>query len=433
MGSVPRPDSESASVPGERDSIQWPDEQSDYEDLSPDVTILDEQQRALNAIATMPDVQRALGWLTASNEQFLSELIALSEIPAPTFQEQRRAGHVAERFRSLGLEQIQQDSAGNVLAAIGSGNAGRGVAFMAHLDTVFPETTDVRVRREGERLHGPGIGDNAAGLAGLMHAIAAMRFAGLEPTRPIWLVASTGEEGLGDLCGARAAVDELANRVDAIVAIEGALLGRVTHEAVGSRRWRVRFSGPGGHSWHDFGRPSAVTAAARAAAALADLSVPTQPRTTLNVGRIEGGIGVNVIPSDASMLLDMRSTDSGVLARLVKDAEQAVRAAAEREGAGLRIEAVGDRPAGSIARDHPLVDLASSVLQYLGIEPRYEAASTDANIPLSRGIPAVTVGISHGGGIHTEAEWLEIAPCITGVSQLLLLALALCGVETAGS
>ena len=265
--------------------------------------------------------------------------------------------------------------------------------------------------------------------AGLLHMVESIRAANLQPERPIWVVASTGEEGLGDLCGARAAVAGLRDRASEFIAIEGALLGRVIHEAVGSLRWRVRFTGPGGHSWHDFGRPSPVMTAARAIAELGRLTVPSQPRTTYNVGRIEGGIGVNVIPSEASMLLDMRSTDAAALSKLVGEAERLIRRSAEQDGVSVSIETVGDRPAGSIPRNHALVELASSVLRHFGIDPRDEAASTDANIPLSLGIPAITVGISHGGGIHTEAEWLEIAPCSAGVRQLLLLAFALCGVD----
>jgi di/tripeptidase len=211
------------------------------------------------------------------------------------------------------------------------------------------------------------------------------------------------------------------------VAIEGALLGRVTHEAVGSLRWQVRFNGPGGHSWHDFGRASAINAAAAAVAELGSISLPADPRTTYNVGRIEGGIGVNVIAAEATMLIDFRSTGSTALEALVREADAAIRRAAEREGVSVEVEKVGDRPTGSVRRDHVLVEMAAEVLRELGLEPRYEAASTDANVPLSQGIPAITVGITHGGGIHTEDEWIDIAPSVTGIRQLLLLAMILAG------
>lgn len=392
------------------------------------MTTIDEQSRPAAVLARVladPATQRALGWAGDELEHFVHELITLSEIPAPTFSEGPRAQHVAQRLRNLALDPVEIDAAGNVLACLGADLPGRGTAFMAHLDTVFPAETDVTVSRRDGRLYGPGIGDNGAGLTGLLTAIEAMHACGLRPARPLWVVASTGEEGLGDLRGARAAVERLRDQVDSVVAIEGALLGRVTHAAVGSLRWRVRFSGPGGHSWHDFGRPSAINAAGLAIAELSRLSVPMEPRTTFNVGTIAGGIGVNVIPSEASFLLDMRSTDPRSLAELVRQAERLVRRAADRERVEVEIAIVGDRPAGSIPRDHVLVETASTVLRHFDIEARYEASSTDANIPLSRGIAAVTVGITHGGGIHTEDEWLEIAPCVTGVRQLLLLALTL--------
>ncbi len=392
------------------------------------MTPLDEPPTAAAALARTlaePAGAAALDWLGGQTEHFVADLITLSEIPAPTFAERARAEHVAACLRTLGLADVQVDTAGNVLGCLGAGLPGPGVAFLAHLDTVFPAETDLRVTRRQGRLHGPGIGDNSAGLMGLLLAVEAMRTAGRQPERPFWVVATTGEEGLGDLCGARAAIETLREQIDCAVAIEGALLGRVTHTGVGSLRWRVRFSGPGGHSWHDFGRPSAINAAALAIADLTHLSVPLDPRTTYNVGTIEGGIGVNVIASEASFLLDMRSLDARALKDLVRQAEQVVRRASEREGVEVEIATVGDRPAGSIPREHPLVETASAVLRHFGIEPRYEAASTDANVPLSQGIPAITVGITHGGGIHTEDEWLEIAPCITGVRQLLLLALTL--------
>jgi acetylornithine deacetylase/succinyl-diaminopimelate desuccinylase-like protein len=381
---------------------------------------------ALAALTRRPDVRAALKWIGEHEQHFVDEVVALSEIPAPSFAESRRAAHVVARLHDLGVEKVELDQAGNVIASTSSApSVGLSPAFMAHLDTVFPEETPLDVSRKRGRLYGPGIGDNSAGLAGLLLMVEAMRFAGIEPSRPLWLVASTCEEGLGDLRGARAAMASLRSRVDNVVAIEGALLGRITHEAVGSLRWQIDFSGPGGHSWHDFGRASAINAAAAAVGELARLDLPVEPRTTYNVGRIEGGIGVNVIAANASMLLDMRSVDAAALSTLAADAELAIHRAAERQGAGVSINVVGNRPAGSIPRDHHLVNAAAEVLRWLQLAPRYESASTDANIPLSNDIPAITIGITHGGGIHTEDEWIEIAPAVTGIRQLLLLALIL--------
>jgi len=378
-------------------------------------------------LLTRPNADRAGAWIDSSLEHFVEELAAISEIPAPTFAESARALQVAQRLTSLGVSDVEIDPAGNVIGCLGNASLGRGPAFVAHLDTVFPADTDVRVTRRGGRLYGPGVGDNAAGIAGLLLAVEALVTCRLTLARPLWIVASTGEEGLGDLCGIRAAMQSLAGRLSSVVAIEGALLGRVTRQAVGSLRWDVRFRGPGGHSWHDFGRPSAIDAAAAAVSALGGLCVPGDPRTTFNVGRIEGGLGVNVIAAHASFLLDLRSTDSRALADLATQARLLIDEAASRKGVDVQVETVGDRPAGSIAPDAPLVEAASRVLRELEIEPRHDPASTDANIPLSLGVPAITVGITHGGGVHTTDEWIKILPSLQGIRQLLLLAVALCG------
>ena len=380
---------------------------------------------AVEPLVRRPEISRALVWLEAGAERFVEQITEVSQIPAPTFAEERRAEYVARRLVELSVEQIHSDETGNVLGCLSGDAPGPGLAVIAHLDTVFGAGIDVSVSRQQDRLYGPGIGDNGAGVAGVLLMLEALRVAGVRPARPLWLVFSVGEEGLGDLRGARAAVRDLASRVDQVIAVEGALLGRVTHEGVGSRRWRVSFRGPGGHSWHDFGRPSAINAAARAVAAITSLDAPSDPRTTYNVGRIEGGMGVNVIAAEASLLLDMRSTGAGALRDLAGRAEAAIRDEAQREGVEVQFDTVGDRPAGAIAREHPLVQASAAVLTFLGLQPRFEAASTDANIPLSQGIPAVTVGITHGGGVHTEGEWIEIPPATLGVRQLLLLVASL--------
>ena len=382
-------------------------------------------ERAIQLLAQQPEISRALAWIEAAAERFVVQITELSQIAAPTFAEERRAEYVARRLSELGVEQIHADETGNLLGCLSGDAPGPGVAVIAHLDTVFGPAIDVSVSRQQDRLYGPGIGDNGAGVAGVLLMLEAMRAAGVQPSRPLWLVFSVGEEGLGDLRGARAAVQDLKTRVNQVIAVEGALLGRVTHQGVGSRRWRVSFRGPGGHSWHDFGRPSAISAAGQAVAAIGRLHVPSDPRTTFNVGRIEGGMGVNVIAADASLLLDMRSTGVAELLDLGRRSEEAIRRAAKQEGVEVQIETVGDRPAGAIPREHPLVQTSAAALRFLGIQPRFEAASTDANIPLSQGIPAVTVGITHGSGVHTEGEWIEIAPATLGIRQLFLLVASL--------
>ena len=380
-------------------------------------------------LAAKPQMQKALAWIEASSGHFVEELTAISQIAAPTFSEGPRGEHVARRLVALGAEQVRTDRAGNVIACVDGALPGPGPAIIAHLDTVFGSGVDVSVSRHIGRLYGPGIGDNGAGVTSLLFVLEALRVARIRPTHSLWLVASTGEEGLGDLRGVRAAMEGLAGRVDAVVAVEGSLLGRITHQAVGSRRWRVGFRGPGGHSWHEFGRPSAINGAGLAVAALAHLRVPGEPRTTLNVGRLEGGSGVNVIAADAFFLLDMRSIDASALVDLERRAEREIRQAAAEAGVDVEIETVGQRPAGGIDRASPLVQTAAAVLQHYGITPRYEAASTDANIPLSQGLPAITVGVTQGGGVHTEGEWIEIRPALDGICQLLLLTVALTGME----
>jgi tripeptide aminopeptidase len=382
---------------------------------------------AVQRLVRQSEIGQALAWLETSGERFAEQITELSQIPAPTFAEEQRGAYVARRLAALGVEQIHSDEAGNVLGCLAGDAARPGLALMAHLDTVFGPAVDVTVSRQASRLYGPGIGDNGAGVAGVLLMLEAMQIAGLRLVRPLWLVFSVGEEGLGDLRGARAAMQHLTGRVEAVIAVEGALLGRVTHQGVGSRRWRVTFRGPGGHSWHDFGRPSAINAAARSVAAISRLNVPSDPRTTYNIGRIEGGTGVNVIAAEASFLLDMRSIGVSELAALGRRAEEAIQRAARDEDVAVQIELAGDRPAGMIPRDHRLVQTSAAVLRHLGLEPRFEAASTDANIPLSHGIPAVTVGITRGGGVHTEGEWIEIEPATLGVRQLLLLTLAAVG------
>jgi tripeptide aminopeptidase len=382
-------------------------------------------QERVEALLQRADVQRGLAWIEAAREHFVQELTALSRIAAPTFAEGPRAEHMARRLRELGTEKVRIDGAGNVVAGLGGDVNEPGLLIAAHLDTVFGPQTDLTLARRQDRLYGPGVGDNCAGLAGLVLTFEAMRAAGIQPKRPLWLAATTAEEGLGDLRGMRAVMDELGGRLHAVVAVEGALLGRVTHQAVGSRRWRVRFHGPGGHSWHDYGRPSAINAAGRAIAALADLKLAPEPRAVLNVGSVEGGSGVNVIAAEAVLLLDMRSVDVATLADLTRRVEDVLRQAARQEGVTIEIDTVGNRPAGAIPVSAPLVQMAVAVLRHLQIAPRFEPASTDANIPLSRGIPAITVGVTYGGGVHTEGEWIDIQPAVQGIQHLLLLAAAL--------
>ncbi len=384
---------------------------------------------ALARVAAQRNVSDALGWVAANAERCRAETIAIAQVPAPTFAEGHRADLVERRLRELGAEDVRRFGHDNVAGRLGPAG-GRGIALLAHLDTVFSADVNHTVTQRDGRLYGPGVGDNSAGVAGLLTALRALRESRVPLERPIWFVGNVGEEGLGDLRGARESMDWLEGRVDAVLAIEGTMLGRLGHVAVGSRRLRVGFRAEGGHSWLDFGKPSAVHAAVSAAAQIASLQVPAEPRTTYNVGRIEGGSGVNVIASSAEFVLDMRSVSPESLNALHGEVRRILDAAGGN-GIDVTVEQVGDRPAGSIPRNHPLVEVCAAAIERVGLHPEPTAGSTDANIPLSLGVPALALGITRGSGIHSAGEWVEIEPMRQGVAQLVLICALLAG-TTAG-
>jgi acetylornithine deacetylase/succinyl-diaminopimelate desuccinylase-like protein len=289
---------------------------------------------------------------------------------------------------------------------------------------VFPAATPIVVERQGDILSGPGIGDNSVNVAAMISTLDVLDELGIETDADIVAVADVGEEGLGNLLGARTAVERYREKVGAVIAVDGNL-GRITHIAVGSKRWRITVRGPGGHSYGSFGTPSAIHGLSRIIAAIADLQVPQQPKTTFNVGIIEGGTSVNTIAPRATAVLDLRSTDIAALNRV---ADQ-VRAIVEQSaGPGLQteIEILGERPAGECSRSNPLVQLAADSISWLGIEPTYEASSTDANIPISLDIPAICVGITKVERAHTLEEFLHVSPIGNGLAQLTRLCIEAC-------
>jgi len=371
-------------------------------------------------------VQRASANL-ADYRPILETAIAVQQVPAPTFDERRRGEMIYERMRGLGLQDVEHDSIGNVYGRRPGRSRHPGLLVSAHLDTVFPIETDLRIRREGVRVYGPGLGDNSTGLAGLLHLAAAFQRHDLPNEGDVWFVANVGEEGLGNLCGIRAAVDRLRAHVGAIIVLEGCDFGTLHHQAIGVRRYRIGASAPGGHAWGNFGSPSAIHVLARLAARIADLSMPRSPRTTFNIGVIEGGTSVNTIAQHASMLLDMRSVSALALDDLVAHVDRLVHAAAA-EHPDVRIQAttVGDRPSGAIPREHPLVQAAVSAYQAAGASVNFQQSSTDANIPLSQGIPAICVGITDGGNAHRLDEFILPENLGRGMQALLLLTLAAC-------
>jgi acetylornithine deacetylase/succinyl-diaminopimelate desuccinylase-like protein len=337
------------------------------------------------------------------------------------------------RFRALGLSEVEQDDLHNVYGLVrGRALERRPLVVSAHLDTVFPAGTDLAIRRSGDYLYGPGIGDNCTGLGGLL-ALAETLCAGeLGAIGDVWLAANVGEEGLGDLRGMRAVVDRFGPQACYLV-VEGGLFGQLSHQAVGVRRFRVDIVGNGGHSWGNFGTASAVHAIGHLIAAIDQLEVPATPKTTLNVGMVEGGLSINSIASAASFWLDLRSEGRGQLAGLVGQVEALVRRtnrdhAARGTGIEVRMSVVGQRPAGEIPRSTPIVAHANAALRYMGCsEVRYIAGSTDANIPLSRGYEAVCLGLTESGNSHRTDEYIDISRLPYGLGQLLLVTLAVAG------
>lgn len=382
----------------------------------------------ISDLAAYPDVLAAASAWLDQTERIAELAVAVQQIPAPTGAEAVRASWVEKQFRQMKLADVSQDSVYNVYGRIPGQSATPALVVTAHTDTVFPANTDLSVRYDEEKgfVYGPGVGDNSTGVAALLCLIETLR--GLpQPPVDIWFVANTGEEGLGDLKGMRAAVDLLESKMGAAIVLEGMGLGRVVHSALGSRRFRIRASAPGGHSWSDFGTASAVHTLALLAADITRLEVPEEPRTTFNIGRIEGGRSINTIAQDAWLELDLRSEEPLALENVVGDVMEMVSnyktAIWQKRGVTVETELIGDRPPGSIPISHPLTQAAVEALQETGHEREIELrmSSTDANIPLSRGIPAVCVGITHGGGAHRLEEWIEKEPLGRGMRHLVLL------------
>lgn len=347
----------------------------------------------------------------------------ICEVPAPTGEEGKRAEFVASLWRERGYTP-EIDAMSNVYVRRGKHNAGPILLLLAHIDTVFPATTPIQVTREGDVMHGPGIGDNSLSVAAMISIFTMLDELGIETDTAMLAVANVGEEGLGNLRGARAAVERYRKNVGAVIAIDGRL-GVIVNTAVGSQRWRITVRGPGGHSFGSFGQPSAIHGLGRIIAAIAGLDVPKTPKTTFNVGLIEGGTSVNTIAPSASAIIDLRSTDVAMLNQLADRVRDLVE---QKAGSGLQteIEVLGERPAGTRSQKDPLIQLADKALRWLGIEPVYAASSTDANIPISLDIPALCVGVTYAGRAHTMEEYIQLPPIADGVAQLLRLTVEAC-------
>lgn len=367
----------------------------------------------------------------AKREEIVTLAQRICEVPAPTGSEMERARFVASLLQERGYTP-EIDALGDVYVRRGQHGqqAQRPVVMLlAHLDTVFPAGTPIKVSRDGDILRGPGISDNSVSVASMLGVLDLLDEHGITTATDLVAVANVGEEGLGNLRGARAAVERYRAELGAVIAIDGRV-GSIVNEAVGSRRWRISVHGPGGHSFGSFGQPSAIHGLGRIIAAIAELRVPQQPKTTYNVGMIEGGTSVNTIAPYASAVLDMRSVDVAALERLAEQVQQII---THKVGEGLRteIEVLGERPAGKRDRSDPLVQLAGEIVRWLGYEPTYHASSTDANIPISLNIPSVCVGVTRGERVHTIEEYLHIEPLSDGLAQVARLAIEACELVTA--
>jgi acetylornithine deacetylase/succinyl-diaminopimelate desuccinylase-like protein len=387
----------------------------------------------IEKLAKRPSVQAALQSFEDKLEQIVALAIAVQQIPAPTFAEAKRAAFVQSRFEGLGLADVFQDELHNVYGRYpGTDSKQPPVIISAHTDTVFAADTDLAIRHESPYIYGPGLGDNSTGVAGILWLAQTLSDFDLRITADCWFVANVGEEGLGDLRGMRAVVEHFGDEASYII-VEGGLFGQIAHQAIGVRRFRIQVKAPGGHSWGSFGNASAIHELGRLITAISHITVPAEPKTTYNVGVIEGGTTINSIAQNAQLLLDLRSEDEQELIRLVQTVEKIVAKAnggrnGRADGVTITMELIGNRPAGQIARETAMVQWATEALHIMGCEEvNYIAGSTDANIPLSRGITAVCIGLTQSGNAHRLDEYMDPTYLPKGIGQLLLLALAKAG------
>jgi tripeptide aminopeptidase len=353
--------------------------------------------------------------------RLLDLTVKIQQIPAPTFAEGIRANFVEQQFIEEGLADVIRDDAGNVYARIPGAGQALPLVVSAHLDTVFPAATDLKINRSLDRIAGPGIGDNSLGVGGLFGLAWLLRQEAITLPGDLWLVANVCEEGLGDLRGMRAVVDRFGDQVSAYLILEGMALGQIYDRALEVRRYRISVYTAGGHSWVDFGRPSAIHELATLITQLTALPLAEKPRTSLGAGIIAGGTSVNTIAAEAHIELDIRAEEPQDLRVLASRVEILVKTA-NRAGVRVEAELIGQRPGGNISPQHPLVCLVKQALQAQGIIANLSTGSTDANIPLSRGLPAVCIGLTNGGGAHTVGEFIHTRPISQGLEQLLTIA-----------
>lgn len=393
---------------------------------------------AISQLPSGPQIRAALDWFGSHRAWIDDEQARLTEIPAPPFQEAERAAAVKVLLSAVGLE-VSTDKAGNVIGLLRGSSDKDIVILCAHLDTVFPAGTDVKVHREKNRMSAPGISDNGAGLAALVAVARAIHEARIQPQRTILFVADVGEEGEGNLRGMRAVVDAYRDRLKAVIVLDGSSIDHVTTKALASRRVEVVITGPGGHSWSDFGIPNPINALVRGSVRFINTRVPSTPRTTFNIGQIEGGTSVNSIPHEARLKVDLRSESEDELIRLEAALRECVAAGIRDEIEATRdrskgklewkLDMLGSRPGGELASNSPLLAALRAADEAVGNQSRLERASTDANVPLSLGIDAISIGAGgNGGGAHSLQEWYESDGRETGLQRVLLTLLGTSGV-----
>lgn len=396
-----------------------------------------------NSIADQPQVRSALDWLEKNLDWVTDQQVCLTEIPAPSFQEAERAEAVKALLIAQGLA-VHTDKMGNVIGELHGVRDMEVVLLAAHLDTVFPAGTDVKVKREPGRLIAPGISDNGSGLAGMLAVARAIHESKIKPGRTILFAANVGEEGEGNLRGMRALIDAYRSKICAVIVLDGSGIDHVTTKALASRRLEVVITGPGGHSWSDFGMPNPINALVRGSVRFINTKVPASPRTTFNLGQVEGGTSVNSIPYQAILKVDLRSENEDEIARLEAAFRECVAAGVKDEMDNSRdrsrgklewkVNLIGSRPAGELGQDSALLAALRSADDSVGNKSRLERSSTDANIPLSMGIDAISIGAGgNGGGAHSLQEWYEPAGREIGLKRVLLTLLGVSGLARESS
>jgi acetylornithine deacetylase/succinyl-diaminopimelate desuccinylase-like protein len=403
-------------------------------------------QQEVGRLAASAELRSAFAWLRAQEAQFARWQLDVARIPSPPFGEAARATWLANKFRELGLDDVHSDDVGNVFG-IHPGFGRNYVALSAHMDTVFPAGTPLNIRQQGNRLYGPGVSDNGAGLTALLAIAALLRSVRIRHALPFLFIANVGEEGEGDLRGMRHIFSSprWKDSITYNLVLDGAGSDTVVAEALGSRRFEVIVRGPGGHSWSDFGAPNPILVLARAIQTFAQTPVPSSPKTTFNIGVIRGGTSVNSIPESASMRVDIRSTSMAEMERLEVAMRTALDDAVEQEskimearassqrrtsGVSCEIVVIGNRPAGELNPNARILQVIRAVDAHLANVAQVQRASTDANIPLSLGREAIAIGGGGtGGGAHTLQEWFDCNGRELGLKRILLTLLALAGVS----